>query len=99
VTIADWGERVIPDRFWLAATDGRVFNLSWAAKKFGRLWSPLTIARLPAGQWNVVRVDSAAALTAIARGTARSLPAVANIRAREGQSTDIRIQDGAVAQR
>jgi hypothetical protein len=96
VTIADWGERVIPDRFWLAASDGRVFNLSWAAKKFGRMWSPLTIGRLPSGQWNVVRADSTAALTAIALGTARALPVVADIRVDEGQAAEIHIQAGTV---
>lgn len=94
VTITDWGERVIPDRFWLAAPDGRVFDLSWAAKKFGRLWSPLTIAGLPAGQWAVVRADSAAALLAIARGLARSLPTVADVRLDAGQIINVHIQDG-----
>lgn len=92
VTFVDWGERVIPDRFWLAGSNGRVFNLSWAAKKFGRLWSPLTIGRLPSGQWTVIRADSAAALSAIALGTAHSLPVVADIRVREGQAAEIRIQ-------
>ncbi len=99
MTIVDWGERVIPDRFWLAAPDGRLFNLSWAAKKFGRAWSPLTIARMPAGPWKIVRADSAAALSAIAAGHARSLPAAAEVRLEEGKSTDIRIQDGPVARR
>lgn len=99
VTIADWGERVIPDRFWLVSPDGRVFNLSWAARKFGRAWSPLTIARMPAGPWKVVRVDAAAALNAIAGGMARSLPAAADLRLGEGETADIRIQDGPVARR
>jgi hypothetical protein len=99
LTILDWGERVVPDRFWLAAADGRVFNLSWAARKFGRAWSPLTITRLPSGPWNVVRADSAGALTAIARGVARSLPAAATVRLGEGQAADIRIQGDSVPPR
>lgn len=93
VTIVDWGEKVIPDRFWLASTDGRVFNLSWAAKKFGKLWSPLTITRLPAGRWNVVRVDSGNALAAIARGAALTLPAAAEIRVSAGESANVHVQD------
>lgn len=99
MTIADWGDRVIPDRFWLIAPDGRIFNLSWAARKFGRAWSPLTIARVPSGSWRVVRVDSAAALNAIATGMARSLPTVADVRLSAGQNPDIRIQDSPVARR
>lgn len=97
LTIVDWGEHVVPDRFWLVAPDGRLFNLSWAAKKFGRAWSPLTIARLPLGQWKVVRVDSAGGLSAIASGMARSLPTAADVRLSEGQVSDIRIQDEPVA--
>jgi protocatechuate 3,4-dioxygenase beta subunit len=99
VTITDWGDKVIPDRFWLASADGSVFDLSWAAKKFGKLWAPLTIARLPAGQWIVVRVDSAGALMTIVNGMARALPAAAEVRVTAGETTKIHIQNAPVAGR
>lgn len=93
MTIIDWGEKVIPDHFWLAAADGRVFDLSWAAKKFGKLWAPLAIARLPAGQWNVVRVDSGAALAAIVNGRVQGLPVAAEVRVAAGAAANVRIQN------
>lgn len=92
LTIADWGEKVIPDRFWLVANDGRLFNLSWAARKIGRLGSPLTIPRMPPGEWSVVRVDSAATFGAIGRGLARSLPSIVNVRLGPGETQEIRVQ-------
>jgi hypothetical protein len=99
ITITDWGEKVIPDRFWLASSDGRVFDLSWAAKKFGKLWAPLTISRLPAGQWNVVRVESAGALNTIANGMARALPTAAEVHIAAGETAKIHIQNTPVAGR
>lgn len=97
--IADWGERVSADRFWLIATDGRLFNISWAAATFGTAWSPLTISRLPAGHWRIVRADSTTALSEIARGMARALPLVTDVQLDEGETTEVRIQNESAARR
>jgi len=93
VTIADWGQRVIPDRFWLVGDDGSLFNLSWVARKVGRMGAPLVISRVPAGRWTVVQILSTAQLLGLGRGTARSLPAVAELTVQPGQSTTINIQN------
>jgi hypothetical protein len=93
LTIADWGQRVIPDRFWLVGSDGTLFNLSWAARKVGRIGAPLAISRLPAGRWTVVEVHSIAQLLALGQGNARAVPRVAEVTVQPGQSMTINIQD------
>lgn len=96
LTISDWGQRVIPDRFWLVSNDGALFNLSWVARKVGRMGAPLVISRLPAGHWTIVQVLSTAQLFALGHGTARSLPSVAELTVQPGQSTTITIQNVAI---
>lgn len=92
LTIADWGQRVIPDRFWLVGNDGSLFNLSWVARKVGRIGAPLVISRLPAGRYAIVEVHSTAQLTALSQGNARAVPRVAELTIQPGQSTTINIQ-------
>jgi hypothetical protein len=58
LTLADWGRKLVRDVYWLVADDGRLFSLSWAAGRFGQLWSPLNIPRVPAGSWKIVRVET-----------------------------------------
>lgn len=88
--IADWGTAVSANRYWLVSSDGRAFNLSWAARKFGRPWAALEITSLPAGQWKVVRVESDS-WTAIGRGLAGSLPLLASVRLDAGQNQEVTI--------
>ncbi len=92
LTIDDWGQKTIPDRFWLVDDSGHLFNLSWVARKIGRYGSPLTILRLPAGRWTVVEVRSSVQFLALVSGAARSLPPVANIIIQQGQSETISVQ-------
>ena len=88
--IADWGTAISANRYWLVSGDGRAFNLSWAARKFGRAWAPLEITSLPAGQWKVVRVEPDS-WTAIGRGLAGSLPLLASVRLDAGQYKEVTI--------
>jgi hypothetical protein len=93
LTISDWGQKVIPDRFWLIAGDGRLFNLSWVARKIGRIGSPLVIGRVPAGHWTLVQIASTEQLFAIGRGSGQSLTPVIDINMQPGQSKTISVQD------
>jgi hypothetical protein len=92
LTITNWSDRGNRDRFWLVGPDGGLFDISWAARKLRRFDGPLTIPRLPAGTWSVVRVDSPAAFDALARGGAEALPRVARIRVSPGQSHELDMQ-------
>lgn len=93
LTISDWGQKVIPDRFWLIGGDGRLFNLSWVARKIGRIGSPLVIGRVPAGHWTLVQIASTAQLFAIGRGSGQSLTAVIDLNMQPGQNKTISVQD------
>jgi len=93
LTISDWGQKVIPDRFWLIADDGRLFNLSWVARKIGRIGAPLVIGRVPAGHWTLFQIVSTAQLFAVGRGSAQSLTPMIDINMQPGQSRTISVQD------
>ena len=98
LTIADWGTAISANRYWLVSGGGQLFNLTWAARKFGRPWSALDIPRLPAGNWKVVRVDNSPAWSALGRGVVGSLPPLASVRLDAGDHQEITIHQALAAE-
>lgn len=86
LVIRDWGTRISRDVFWLVSADGRMFDLSWAAAKIGKLWTPLTISRAPAGSWRIVRADSIDRWFTLATNGGNALSAVSEFRLQPGKS-------------
>lgn len=89
--IADWGRELNRDLYWLVSSDGRAFNLSWAAAKLTGAWAPLAIPRAPAGSWRVVRAATPEDRIRLASGAAATLPAITAFRLESGTSETIRI--------
>ena len=89
VTLTNWSERGNRDRYWLLGADGGLFDVSWAARKWGLLEGPFTIRKVPAGTWSVVRVDSAGAFSIVAGGGAGQLPKLAQVRLGPGERQQI----------
>lgn len=99
VTLTNWSDRGNRDRYWLIAADGGLFDVSWAARKLGRLDGPFTIRKVPAGAWSVVRVDSAGAFSMIAGGGAAALPKLAQARFGSGEHHEIDMKSGDTSSR
>jgi hypothetical protein len=94
VTVTNWTDRGNSDRFWLVSQDGGLFDLTWAARKLHRLVAPLTIPKVPAGSWSVVRIDSMTAFDFLSHGRADGLPNVANMRVVPAKNVQIRMDGG-----
>ena len=60
-------------------------------------WPGRIGGRLPAGAWSVVRLDSAAAFSALARGGAAALPKVAQLRAGAGGRYELDLKPNPVS--
>ena len=94
VTLTNWSDRGNRDRYWLVGADGGLFDVSWAAHKWGMLDAPFTIRKVPAGTWSVVRVDSAGAFSIVAAGGAGQLPKLAQVRVGAGEHHEIDMKSG-----
>jgi hypothetical protein len=99
VTLTNWSDRGDRDRYWLLGADGGLFDVSWAARKWGMLDSPFTMRKVPAGTWSVVRVDSAAAFAIIANGGGGQLPKLVQIRLGAGERQEVDMKAGTSSRR
>ncbi|MEA2344050.1 MAG: hypothetical protein QOF63_2219 [Thermoanaerobaculia bacterium] len=99
VTLTNWSDRGNRDRYWLLGADGGLFDVSWAARKWGMLDGPFTIRKVPAGTWSVVRVDSAGAFSIVAGGGAGQLPKLAQVRLGSGEHDEIDMKSGTSSRR
>lgn len=91
VRIADWGERVNRNRFWLVSSAGQLYDLSWISSKLRTGWAPLAIAGIAPGSWSIVQVSAAADWTALVTGNARRLPVVARFSVGPREATEVRL--------
>ncbi|MDQ3283543.1 MAG: hypothetical protein M3Q69_19245, partial [Acidobacteriota bacterium] len=94
--IEDWGAEFNWDVFWLVSRDGRAFNLSWAAAKTDSGGAQLTVARMPAGAWKIVRVATAEDWLRLANGDGGAGNALTefNVEAGEVKTIHLRGQKG-----
>jgi hypothetical protein len=97
LTLTNWADSANRDRFWLAASDGGLFDLSWAARKLRKFAAPFTIPRVPAGAWSVVEIDSSGAFAILAQGGAGSLPRIAGISLSPGKGQQVSMKNGDTA--
>jgi hypothetical protein len=89
--IPDWGKKLQRHVYWLVTDDGRMFSLSWAAGKLERLWTPLSIAGVPAGSWKIVRADTLERWTRLATVGGNALSSLADFSLRQGGSQTVRL--------
>jgi hypothetical protein len=91
LTLPDWGRKLVRDVYWLVADDGRLFSLSWAAGRFGQLWSPLNIPRLAAGSWKIVRIDTLDQWIRLGTAGGNALSPLAEFQVKPGEMKTIRL--------
>jgi hypothetical protein len=89
--VEDWPAVPAPERFWLLGADSSVVNLAMVARMLGMRGTPLTIPRLAAGSWKVVRVDTLEQFSMLATGRGSLLPVVAKADLQPGELKRIHI--------
>lgn len=97
LVIDDWTDVPVRNSLWLTATDGRLLNLSWVDQTFGSRGGPLTIPRLPAGFWKIVRADTLETWLMLGRGLGTSLKVESEFRLDAGESRHLRVNDASAS--
>ena len=91
LSIPDWGAHLSHDLFWLVSDDGRLFSLSWAAGRIGKLWSPLAIPELPTGSWKIVSVGTVEEWIRLAGSGGNALRPLAEFTVKKGDLRKIEL--------